>query len=103
MLATEKTTKVGEPFDTFATDLRNLISTCEYHVDERDNLLRDQIVLGVLGNTSDAVREKLFYADGGEMKLTLPIAVDIPYSSGQNTTNTFIRCAHIPSTFATNM
>ena len=26
---------------------------------------------------SDSVREKLFYADGGEAKLTLPIAVDI--------------------------
>ena len=66
--------KVGEPFDTFATDLRNLIQTCEYHVEERENLLRDQIVLGI---SSDSVREKLFYADGGEAKLTLPIAVDI--------------------------
>ena len=66
--------KVGEPFDTFVTDLRNLIRTCEYHVDERDNLLRDQIVLGI---SSDSVREKLFYADGGETKLTLHTAVDI--------------------------
>ena len=66
--------KVGVPFDTFATDLRNLIQTCEYHVEERENLLRDQIVLGI---SSDSVREKLFYADGGEAKLTLPIAVDI--------------------------
>ena len=66
--------KVGEPFDTFVTDLRNLIRTCEYHVDERDNLLRDQIVLGI---SSDCVREKLFYADGGEKKLTLHTAVDI--------------------------
>ena len=66
--------KVGEPFDTFATDLRNLIQTCEYHVEERENLLRDQIVLGI---SSDSVREKLFYADDGEAKLTLPIAVDI--------------------------
>ena len=65
---------MGEPFDTFATDLRNLIQTCEYHVEERENLLRDQIVLGI---SSDSVREKLFYADGGEAKLTLPIAVDI--------------------------
>ena len=64
--------KVGEPFDTFVTDLTNLIRTYVYHVDERDNLLRDQIVLGI---TSDGVREKLFYADGGEKKLTLPIAV----------------------------
>ena len=66
--------KVGEPFDTFVTDLRNIIRTCEYHVDERDNLLRDQIVLGI---SSDCVREKLFYADGGETKLTLHTAVDI--------------------------
>ena len=49
--------KVGENFDTFVTDLRNIIRTCEYHVDERDNLLRDQIVLGI---SSDCVREKLF-------------------------------------------
>ena len=31
----------------------------------------------MLGISSDSVREKLFYADGGEAKLTLPIAVDI--------------------------
>ena len=31
----------------------------------------------MLGITSDAVREKLFYADGRETKLTLLIAVDI--------------------------
>ena len=71
---TKRIQKVGEPFDTFVTDLRNLIRTCEYHVDERDNLLRDQIVLGI---SSDSVREKLFYADGGETKLTLHTAVDI--------------------------
>ena len=65
---------MGEPFDSFVTDLKNLISTCEYHVEERGNLLRDQIVLGI---TSNAVREKLLYADGGETKLTLLIAVDI--------------------------
>ena len=59
--------KVREPFDTFVADLRNLIRTYEYHVDECDNLLPDQIMLGI---TSDAVREKLFYADGDEMKLT---------------------------------
>ena len=47
--------KVGEHFDTFVTDLKNLITTCEYHVDQRDNLLRDQIVLGI---TPDAVRGK---------------------------------------------
>ena len=54
--------------------MRNIIRTCENHVDERDNLLRDQIVLGI---SSDCVREKLFYADGGETKLTLHTAVDI--------------------------
>ena len=66
--------KLGEPFDTFVTDLRNLIRTCENHVYVRDNLLRDQIVLGI---TSEAVREKLFYPDSGETKCTLLIAVDI--------------------------
>ena len=70
--------KVGEPFDTFVTDLRNLISTCEYHVEERDNLLREQIVPGIM---SDAVREKLVYADGGETKLMLLISVDISRNS----------------------
>ena len=63
-----------QSFDTFVTDLRNIIGTCEYHVDEHDNLLRDQIVLGI---TSDAVREKLVYADGSETKLTLLIGLDI--------------------------
>ena len=71
--------KVGEHFDTFVTDLKNLITTCEYHVG--DNRLREQIVLGI---TSDAVREKLFYADGGETKLTLLIAVDICRNSDIN-------------------
>ena len=66
--------RASEPFDTFLTDLKNLISTCEYHPEERENLLRDQIVLGTV---SDSVREKLFYADGGELKLTLAVAVDI--------------------------
>ena len=52
-----------------------------YHLDERDNLLRDQIVLGI---SSDCVREKLFYADGGETKLTLHTAVDICNNSEMN-------------------
>ena len=66
--------RASEPFDTFLTDLKNLISTCEYHPEERANLLRDQIVLETV---SDSVRDKLFYADGGELNLTLAVEVDI--------------------------
>ena len=43
-------------FDAFLTDLKNLISSCKYRVNERDNILRDQILMNITLNT---VREKL--------------------------------------------
>ena len=42
----------GETFESFLTDLKNLVSSCGYHVEEKSKVLRDQIV-------SNVVREKL--------------------------------------------
>ena len=61
--------KVGGPFDS---DLQifMLINV----IFARSNEICRQIMLG---STSDTVREKLCYADGGETQLTLLIGVDI--------------------------
>ena len=39
--------ELGETFDAFLMDLKNLISSCKYQTDERDNLLRDQILMNI--------------------------------------------------------
>src|SRR6185436_6949946 len=45
----------GESFDTFFTDLRKLVRTCDYSTLE-DSILRDRIVIGI---RDDATRKKL--------------------------------------------
>lgn len=62
--------QAGESFECFLADLTNLIGTCAYNVAERDNILRDQIVMGVYSNT---VREKLL----DQEKLTLAKAAEL--------------------------
>ena len=64
----------GETFESFLTDLKNLVSSCGYHVEEKSKVLRDQIVMGVLSNV---VREKLL----DQAALTLNTAVDLCRSS----------------------
>ena len=44
-----------ETFESFLTDLKNLVCSCGYHVEEKSKVLRDQIVMGVVSNV---VREK---------------------------------------------
>ena len=41
--------KQGESFESFLTDLKNLVSSCGYHI-EKCKVLRDQIVMGVMSN-----------------------------------------------------
>ena len=43
----QRNQELGETFEAFLTDLKNLISSCKYHADERDNILRDQIVMNI--------------------------------------------------------
>jgi hypothetical protein len=62
--------KAGEPFGPFYTDLLRLADTCNYHAEEKNKIIRDQIAMIV---TSDAVREKFLE----ETELTLTKAVDI--------------------------
>ena len=50
-------------------DLKNLVSSCGYHVEEKSKVLRDQIVMGLVSNV---VREKLL----DHAALTLNTAVD---------------------------
>ena len=63
--------KVGVPFDTELQQIFMLINVIFARSNE---ICHDHILLGSM---SDTVREKLFYADGGETKLTLLIGVDI--------------------------
>jgi len=60
----------GEKFEVYLAELKNLISTCQYHPSENDKILRDQIVTGIHSN---AVREKLLDQD----KLTLDKAIEL--------------------------
>ena len=64
----------GETFECFLTDLKNLVSSCGYHVEDKSKVLRDQIVMGVVSNV---VREKLL----DHAALTLNTAVDLCRSS----------------------
>ena len=48
----------GEPFDTFLTDILNLVVPCNYVPEEKEKVIRDQIVIGL---HSDTVRQKLLY------------------------------------------
>ena len=53
--------KQGEPFESFVTALRDLITTCEFHADEKDKALVDRIVAGI---SSKLVREDIFNLPG---------------------------------------
>ena len=64
----------GESFDSFLTDLKNLVSSCGYHIEEKGKVLRDQIVMGISSNT---VREKLLDPES----LTVTVAIDLCRSS----------------------
>ena len=64
----------GETFERFLTDLKNLVSWCGYHIEEKSKVLRDQIVMGAVFNV---VREKLL----DRAALTLNTAVDMCRSS----------------------
>ena len=46
----------GEPFDTFLADILNLVVPCNYVPEEKEKVIRDQIVIGL---HSDTVRQKL--------------------------------------------
>ena len=70
----QKNQELGETFDAFLTDLKNLISSCKYHTNERDNILRDQIMMNITSNT---VREKLL----SKAELKLAETMDICRSS----------------------
>lgn len=48
----------GETFDHFATDLKKLVKSCEFH--ETDSMVRDRIVFGI---RSKALQEKLLQMD----------------------------------------
>lgn len=60
----------GETFDCFHTAIMKLASTCAYDAAEKNNILRDQIVIGI---SSDSVRQDLLY----EQDLTLERAVAV--------------------------
>lgn len=60
----------AEQFDTFFTALVNLSKTCKYDGAEKNNIIRDQIVIGL---QSDSLRRDLLY----EKDLTLDQAVSI--------------------------
>ena len=60
----------GESFESFLTDFKNLVSSCGYHVEEKCNVLRDQIVIGVMSNV---VRKELL----DQETLTLKTVIDM--------------------------
>ena len=64
----------GESFESFLIDLKNLVTSCGYYVEEKCKVLHDQIVMGV---TSNVVREKLLDLE----TLTQKTAVDLCRSS----------------------
>ena len=70
----QRNQELGETFDAFLTDLKKLISSCKYHADERDNILRDQIMMNITSNT---VREKLL----SKAELKFAETIDICRSS----------------------
>ena len=51
----ERKQQQGETFETFVTDLRNLVKDCNY--DKPSEMVRDRIVAGIL---LQDIREKLF-------------------------------------------
>ena len=52
----ERKQHIGESFEDFVTDLRNLVRECGFANDAKDEMVRDRIVAGV---TSSEIREKL--------------------------------------------
>ena len=60
----------GEQFESFLTSLMNLASSCKYDDSEKNNIIRDQVVIGI---QCDAVRRDLLY----EKDLTLETAINI--------------------------
>lgn len=59
----------NENFDTFLSDLRRLIRTCEYG-NQEDSIMRDRVVIGI---RDDATRKKLLQ----NRKLDLKTAIDV--------------------------
>ena len=53
--------KQGEPFESFLTALRDLVTTCEFHADEKEKSIVDRIVAGI---SSKAIREDIFNLPG---------------------------------------
>jgi hypothetical protein len=66
-----RTQKQDESFDSFFNAIQVLISTCNFHVEEKDKALWDRIVIGI---NADAVREQMLNEDG---PLTLARATQI--------------------------
>ena len=70
----QRNQELGETFNAFLTDLKNLTSSCKYQADERDNMPRDKIVMNI---TSYTVREKLL----SKAEVKLAETIDICRSS----------------------
>ena len=73
----ERKQQNGEKFDTFVTDLRNLVKDCNYHKPEE--MVRDKIVSGI---SSQEVREKLL-TEGDTLTMEKAIEVAITYETTQ--------------------
>ena len=69
----ERKQQPGELFETFVTDLRNLVKDCEYN--NPDEMVRDRIVSGV---TSQETREKLL-TEGDDLSLAKAIDITMMY------------------------
>ncbi len=73
----------GETFDTFLTDLRSKIRSCNY-ADLADGILKDQIVIGI---TDNSVRDRLLRTSQEGEDLTLNKAIDICRAAEQTVTH----------------
>ena len=70
-LFNKRTQEAGESFDTFLSDLRKLVRTCEYGTLE-ESIIRDRIITGRHDN---ATRRKLLQTK--KLNLTPAVGVDI--------------------------
>ena len=73
----ERRQMAEEPFDTFVTDLRNLVKECKYGTPEE--MVRDKIVSGVY---SKDIREKLLN-EGDTLTMEKAIGIAINYETTQ--------------------
>jgi len=71
----ERRQKQGESFETFVTDLRNLVKDCTY--DKANEMVRDRIVAGVL---SPEIREKLLN-EGDTLTMDKAIEISAKYEA----------------------